>query len=318
MALTSPLTDLRAFASAIAVAIVLLLPGCGAGSGDPSGAIAFVAEWGGRGSADGLFAGGPRCVTVAPDGSVYTIDKGGRIQKFSQDGKFLLAWWPPDVSAGRPQDIESDGAGNLFVADTHYDQVLKYSLEGNLLARWGTTGDQPGQFVYPVGVAVDSGGAVYVAEYGKKHRIQKFDNGGKFLLEWGSFGTEDGQFNRPQDLAIAPNGEIYVVDSCNHRVQVFKGDGTFLRKLGGPGVGIGEFRYPFGIAFVNAETFVIVEYGKCRLQTFRDDRAVAEYGRAGTGPFEFNSPWDIALARAGDLYVADTQNFRIQKLKVRF
>ncbi|MDQ7780790.1 MAG: hypothetical protein RDV41_13930 [Planctomycetota bacterium] len=295
-----------------------LAAGCGeeADNAARSGCVEFVCTWGVRGTADGCFAGGPRGLTVGKNGSIYTIDKAGRVQEFSQEGRFISAWWPPDVSAGRPQDIEADGVGNLYIADTHYDRVLKYSGAGELLAQWGKNGSGPGEFVYPVGIAVDRTGNVYVSEYGAAHRIQKFDPEGRFLLEWGAFGEGDGEFNRPQDLAVGRAGEIFVADSCNHRIQVFSSDGKLLRKLGAAGDAPGQFRYPYGLAVAPDGDVVVLEYGNSRVQVIHADGSVECSGKTGRGDLEFNSPWDVAIGASGDLYVADTQNFRIQRLRL--
>src|SRR5262245_9461033 len=60
--------------------------------------------------------------------------------------------------------------------------------------QWGSQGTGDGQFNFPAGVAVNSAGQVYVADFGN-HRIQKFDANGNFITQWGSQGTGDGQFN---------------------------------------------------------------------------------------------------------------------------
>ena len=47
---------------------------------------------------------------------------------------------------------------------------------------------------------------------------------------------------------------------------------------------------------------------------------VKEWGTAGSGDGQFNSPFGVAVDSNGDVYVADTGNHRIQKFKnnVRF
>ena len=56
------------------------------------------------------------------------------------------------------------------------------------------------QFDSPIGVAVDSSGNVFVADFYNK-RIQKFTNNGAFLAKWGELGSLDGQFGSPIGVA---------------------------------------------------------------------------------------------------------------------
>jgi DNA-binding beta-propeller fold protein YncE len=53
------------------------------------------------------------------------------------------------------------------------DRVIKLNLEGQVLGRLGSHGKAPGKFDFPHNIAVDSTGAIYVAEI-KNWRVQKF------------------------------------------------------------------------------------------------------------------------------------------------
>src|SRR2546423_1298308 len=65
------------------------------------------------------------------------------------------------------------------------------------LTQWGSYGSGNGQFYDLSGVAVDSGGNVYVAD-SYNHRIQKFTSAGGYLTQWGTPGPGDGQFQYPE------------------------------------------------------------------------------------------------------------------------
>ncbi|MGI8552869.1 MAG: Kelch repeat-containing protein, partial [Dehalococcoidia bacterium] len=88
------------------------------------------------------------------------------------------------------------------------------------LRAWGSQGTGPGQFNYPVAVAVDGSGNVYVADQGND-RIQKFDSQGNPLTAWGSQGSGPGQFNHPLHIGLDPAGNVYVADVSNNRIQKF-------------------------------------------------------------------------------------------------
>ena len=53
-----------------------------------------------------------------------------------------------------------------------------------MVTQWGTPGKDPGQFDTVQGLAVDSEGAVYVADAGNC-RVPAFGNTGQFLRTWG-------------------------------------------------------------------------------------------------------------------------------------
>jgi sugar lactone lactonase YvrE len=103
----------------------------------------LLAQWGQKGKGLGQFETAWK-IAIDPKGYVYVVDEGtggsdrvtGRVEKFTLEGKPLLAWkagpfsgW--DASAG----IAVDAAGNVYVAGDH--QVQKFSSTGQLLATWG-------------------------------------------------------------------------------------------------------------------------------------------------------------------------------------
>lgn len=103
-------------------------------------------------------------------------------------------------------------------------------------------GQDDGQFFNPLGVAVDSGSNVYVADAANE-RIQKFDSAGRFVTKWGSRGEGKVEFRTPVDVATmefrgSRNATrsvtaVYVADSRNGRIVRFTNAGDYDSVLGG-------------------------------------------------------------------------------------
>ncbi len=297
------------------LALTLLLaavPGCDRAQAATPAPRSAATVLGGPGNQPGRFVK-PRAVAVAPDGTIWVMDRSGRLQAFNDAGTYLRGWTMRDVEKGTPEDIEVDAEGNVLVTETHYARVTVYSPAGEVVREWGSWGKDPGQFIYPVGIAIGTDGAVYVSEYGGNDRVQKFDREGRLLLALGSFGEEPGQLQRPEDLWVDAHDRVWVADACNQRIQVFDGkDGRFLFSWGGEGDGPGKLRYPYDVA-VAGDAVWVCEYGNHRLQKFTlEGKPLAVRGSVGRAIGELNFPWDFALDARGRVWVADTQNHRVQ------
>jgi DNA-binding beta-propeller fold protein YncE len=146
-----------------------------------------------------------------------------RIQKLSPEGKFIAQWGGHGTDPGqfmRPQHLEFDADGLLWVADACNHRIQVFDQQGKVVKLWGSVGTEPGQLYYPYCLGLDGKGHVYVCEYGN-HRVQKFTLDGKSVDCWGSVGRKPGQLNNPWAFVLDSRGRVHVLDSMNHRVQRF-------------------------------------------------------------------------------------------------
>src|SRR5262245_27211680 len=154
----------------------------------------FLLRWGEYGTKAGQFdgkenlpnrTGGPNFVAVDRRGDVYTTEAAlGRVQKFSPEGKPLLAFGNngtgPGGFGGRPKNLPGpiavcvDPEGRIWVSATN-NRVQLFSPRGEFLggALEFQPGTAPGRFSTPHGLALDSKGRLYVADT-RNNRIQKF------------------------------------------------------------------------------------------------------------------------------------------------
>ena len=291
--------------------LVLSLSGCGGPAAGAALTIAPVRIWGAMGSGDGRFSL-PRVIDSPGDGTIYVIDKSGRLQHFGADGTFLSVLQLPQMDNGKPTGMGIGPKGDLYIADTHNHRISVYDRDRKLLRRWGSYGTKPGEFTYPTDVAVSAKGEVFVTDYGQVDRVQKFDRQGTFLMEWGEPGEAPGQLRRPSAVALDGKGGVYVADTANHRVQKFAEDGRLLRVFGGMGSASGQMKYPYDVIVGHDGMVYVCEYGNCRVQKFTPDgEPVVLWGMPGREPGMFAQPWGVTMA--GDvIHVADTENHRIQ------
>ncbi len=294
----------------------------GLSAGIASAEYSFDKSWGGFGTLNGFFN---YSVGIdSKDGYVYVADWGNnRVQKFTTEGGFVLAWGSPGDGPGQfnnPDDVAIDAGGNVYVADSMNHRIQKFTQEGVRIGNpWGEQGSGVGKFERPKGVAV-SGGYVYVADWGNS-RIQKFTLDGNYEGMWGAYGEGDGDFMLPQDVAASSDGYVYVADTGNHRIQKFDTDAiggwAWAGKWGTEGYDNGRFRYPTGID-VSGEYVYVADNRNNRIQKFSRNypfRFRDKWGMPGTSEGQFNEPERVDADEDGNVYVSDTLNHRVQKFE---
>jgi hypothetical protein len=242
---------------------------------------------------------------VAPDGvatdssgDVYVADAGDvgfdqfpdeRIDEFSAAGSFIKAYgWgvsdgqdrfetctstcQPGIAGGGAGQLDdasgvaTDSSGDVYVADYGLGRIDEFSAAGAFIKAygWGVSdgasqfetctstcegglpGAGAGQLDYPDGVATDSSGDVYVADFDAE-RIDEFSAAGSFIKAYGwgvSDGTSQyetctstcqagipsggaGQLFGPTGVATDPSGDVYVADGIyDARIDEFSGSAS--------------------------------------------------------------------------------------------
>lgn len=261
-----------------------------------------------------------RGMTFSPNGDLLILDNVGRVLAYGGDGELIAKWWMPDYDIGRPEGICVLQDGRIAVADTHYNRVVLFNDQCDVVGLFGENGGGEGQFIYTSAIAQDDEQFLYVAEYGGNDRIQKFTVDGEFVMAFGSVGSEDGQFQRPSGL-VWHEETLYVADAINNRIQAFDRNGQFLRVVADAHT-TGLY-YPYdislGMSSENGEdSLFIVEYGAGRLtQVSLTGELLGRYGQEGRGEGQFWTPWGVAANHEGKVAIADTGNRRVVELQLK-
>lgn len=102
--------------------------------------------------------------------------------------------------------VAVDGLGNIYALGRFNNAVFKFSPDGKFITRFGSDGDQPGQFRAPSAIAVDGKGRVYVTD---SKGIQVFDGNGRYLTVFDPGGTASGMvFNDKNELFVAARKQV--------------------------------------------------------------------------------------------------------------
>jgi sugar lactone lactonase YvrE len=274
-----------------------------------------------------------------------------QILEFDANGKFVREVGKGVYGLGYGHGIRYDKYDNLWIVDKGTHAVTKFNPAGYVTLNLGRRPEGPdepeyfkggrgggpapvpidGYFRGPTDVAWDSDDNIYISDGYTNSRVAKFDKHGNWVKSWGARGREQGQFNTPHNIAIDRQNNVYVADRGNNRIQVFDRDGTFLRVilLNAP---YDKTRHPvlgnlparpsdetaaWTLCITPTPTQYLyatdVEPGRVYKLTL-DGTIVGMLGESGHDLGQFNWAHGLACPTEDTLYVADMNNWRVQKL----
>jgi len=263
-------------------------------------------------------------------GSIGTADGTGSAARFN---------FPAGVAVDRA------GTGNIYVGDTSNFTIRQITpagvvttLAGSPLMRGGANGTgSAARFLLPEGMAVDSGGNIYVADQDAS-TIRKIAPGGVVSTFAGSFtksGSLNGtgsaaRFNLPADVAVDSSNNLYVADSNNCTIRKITPAAavTTLAGLASAGHTNGtgsaaRFDFPDGVAVDTTGKIYVADTVESAIRKITPTAVVSTFaGLPGTSGYvdatgtaaRFRFPRWLTVGALDNVYVGDTFNFVVRKI----
>jgi sugar lactone lactonase YvrE len=241
----------------------------------------------------------PYAVAVGHDGSLYLADGQSRVRRVGSDGAITTVAGTGVSSTGyeggpatevalEASDIAVGPDGSIYIAGD-YD-LCRVNSEGLI-----SPVPSSGWIREPLGLAADSDGSLYVADFAD-HRVRRCNPDGTITTVAGTgecgFSGDGGPATRaelisPTGIAVGLDGSVYIADAANVGLESGDIDSHRIRRVGPGGTittvaGAGE----------------------------------GEYSGDGGPATEahLNDPEAVAIDADGSLYVADTENHRIRRV----
>ncbi|MCP5502449.1 MAG: hypothetical protein H7A25_21305 [Leptospiraceae bacterium] len=208
------------------------------------------------------------------------------------------------------------------------------------LAGSGTAGSADGtgtaaSFDFPMGIAVDTSGNIYVADF-NNNKIRKISSSGEVttLAGSGTAGSADGNgtaasFNTPQGVTVDASGNIYVADSGNYKIRKVTSSGvvTTLAGSGSSGSADGNgtaasFNTPQGVTVDASGNIYVADSGNYKIRKVTSSGVVTTLAGSGSSgsadgsgtAASFSFSQGITVDANGNVYVADSYNNKIRKI----
>ncbi len=199
------------------------------------------------------------------------------------------------------EGVALDSSGNLYVADFGNERVLYYPAGTTTATRvygqagsftTATTGITATSLDEPAGVALDSSGNLYIADYansrvlyypaGTTTATRVYGQAGSFTTATSNTGGISAtSLDDPWGIAVDSSNNLYVVDYANSRVLSYPAGSTTATRVYGQlgsftsntanngGISATSLDYPYGVAADSSGNLYVADYSNNRVLEYQ-------------------------------------------------
>jgi len=255
-----------------------------------------------------------------------------------------------------PEGVAVDSAGNVYIADNNNNVVRKVNTTGIITTiagngHAGFIGDggpaDSAELKNPTAIAVDRAGNIYISDNGN-NVVRKVNPSGTISTYAGrdtsagytgdSGPADSARLTSPEGIAVDAAGDLYIADNYNNVIRkvntagiisTFAGTNHIVGSTNGDGgpADSANFAGPYGVAVDPAGNVYIADVDDNSIRKVDTTGIISTFaggffpaGYSGDGGLadtaHLSYPSGVATDSKGNVYISDSENFRIRKVTV--
>ncbi|MGP8217764.1 MAG: T9SS type A sorting domain-containing protein [Bacteroidia bacterium] len=250
-----------------------------------------------------------------------------------------------------PYEVTTDLSGNIYIADAGNYRIRKINASTGIITTIAGTGAESSTgdggpaiaagLAYPVSVAVDNSGNIYIGEQGS-NRIRKVNTAGIIttVAGNGTYGySGDGgqataaQIGYPYGIAVDDSGNLYMGDETNYVIRkintsgiisTIAGNNTYGYSGDGNAATAAQIGGPSGVAVDSSGNIFMVDHDNSVIRMINTSGIITTVAGDGNDGYQgdggpatsasLGNPESIALDAYGDIFITDQNNYRIREV----